>query len=247
MKIPMLVSAIAAFAVVSLCLSMLSRAQVNPPQPGAGVTHGPKSENNLVSYALGVDLARSTLVRFQQLEVEINRGPLLEGFSDEVTSAGLKLEEDQIRQILERFNRQVQAQQAQKLEELAARNAELGHAYLEQNKGKDGVHVAESGLQYRVIKEGNGFSPGPEDAVTVHYRGKLIDDTTFDSSYDRGQPVTFPMSAVIPGWAEGLQLMKVGGTYELVIPADLAYGPPGRGKIPPNAVLIFEVKLIRVK
>lgn len=122
-------------------------------------------------------------------------------------------------------------------------------AYLEANKKKEAVKTTESGLQYKVLKEGTGKSPAATDTVKVHYKGTLIDGTQFDSSYDRGQPAEFPVNRVIAGWTEGLQLMKVGSKYQFVIPADLGYGAgqaPG-GAIPPNSTLVFEVELLGVQ
>jgi FKBP-type peptidyl-prolyl cis-trans isomerase len=124
--------------------------------------------------------------------------------------------------------------------------AGAGAAFLAENAQKVGVVTTASGLQYRVITEGSGSRPGPTDTVTVNYRGTLIDGTQFDSSYDRGQPATFPLNQVIAGWTEGLQLMTVGSTYEFVIPSQLGYGASGQGPIPPNAVLIFEVELLGI-
>ncbi len=124
---------------------------------------------------------------------------------------------------------------------------EAGNKFLEENSKKEGVKVTPSGLQYRVIKEGNGAQPTATDEVTVHYTGKLLDGTVFDSSINRGEPATFPLNRVIPGWTEGVQLMKEGAKYEFYIPSDLAYGPNGvPNAIPPHATLIFEVELISV-
>ena len=108
------------------------------------------------------------------------------------------------------------------------------------------MKVTESGLQYLVLKEGNGVKPGPNDAVTVHYTGRLIDGTVFDSSVERGEPATFAVGQVIPGWVEGLQLMSEGAAWRLFIPSNLAYGPHGTGPIQPNSTLIFDVQLIKV-
>lgn len=118
--------------------------------------------------------------------------------------------------------------------------------FLTENAKREGVTTTDSGLQYEVIQQGEGVKPTLADEVTVHYRGELTDGTVFDSSFDRGEPITFPLMAVVPGWKEGLQLMSTGSRYKLYIPGDLGYGPSGKGPIPPNATLIFEVELIAV-
>lgn len=128
----------------------------------------------------------------------------------------------------------------------AAATAEA-KAFLDENAKKEGVKVTASGLQYRVIKDGEGAQPTAEDEVTVHYTGKLLNGTVFDSSVNRGEPATFPLNRVIPGWTEGVQLMKEGAKYEFFIPSDLAYGPQGiPNVIPPHSTLVFEVELIKV-
>lgn len=126
-------------------------------------------------------------------------------------------------------------------------NLTLGREFLEENAKKDSVKVTESGLQYMVLKEGKGAKPGATDTVTVHYTGTLIDGKVFDSSVERGEPATFPLNRVIPGWTEGLQLMSEGSKYRLFIPSELAYGERGAGDdILPNSTLIFDVELIKV-
>ncbi len=123
-----------------------------------------------------------------------------------------------------------------------------GEAFLEENKAKEGVEVLPSGLQFKVLKNGKGKIPGPSDRVVVHYRGSLVDGSEFDSSYNHGQPVQFPVNAVIPGWTEALQLMNEGSKWEVYIPSNLGYGARGAGDvIPPNAALIFEVELLKVQ
>lgn len=136
-------------------------------------------------------------------------------------------------------------QELQKKAEAQAR--ETGEAFLAENAKKEGVKVTSSGLQYIVDKEGTGAQPTAEDEVTVHYTGKLLDGTVFDSSVNRGEPATFPLNRVIPGWTEGVQLMKEGAKYTFFIPSDLAYGPQGvPNAIPPHSTLIFDVELIKV-
>ena len=133
------------------------------------------------------------------------------------------------------------------MEEAMSDNLEAGRAFLAEKETEEGVTVLPSGLMYKVIDAGDGATPGPADQVTVHYRGTLIDGTVFDSSYDRGQPATFPVNRVIAGWVEALQLMNEGAKWELYIPSELAYGRAGAGgDIPPNCALIFEVELIKI-
>ena len=121
-----------------------------------------------------------------------------------------------------------------------------GEKFLAENAEREGVTVTDSGLQYEVMSEGEGASPTAEDTVTVHYKGTLLDGTEFDSSYSRGEPATFPLSRVIPGWTEGVQLMKVGSKFKFFIPSELAYGERATGKITPNSTLVFEVELLDV-
>jgi FKBP-type peptidyl-prolyl cis-trans isomerase FklB len=138
--------------------------------------------------------------------------------------------------------------QAERTKQLAEKNKKEGEAFLAANKTKEGIKTLPSGLQYKVIKEGTGKTPTAEDTVVTNYRGTLTDGTEFDSSYKRGQPATFPVKGVIPGWTEALQLMKEGSKWELFIPSNLAYGEQGAGGvIGPNAALIFEIELISVK
>ena len=139
-------------------------------------------------------------------------------------------------------------QLAEKNKQLGEKNKKEGEAFLAENKTKEGVKTLQSGLQYKVIKEGTGKTPKADETVVTNYRGTLTDGTEFDSSYKRGQPATFPVKGVIPGWTEALQLMREGSKWELFIPSSLAYGERGAGNtIGPNATLIFEIELISVK
>ena len=153
------------------------------------------------------------------------------------------MSEQEVRETMMAFEKDIQQKQAA----TAQKNAAEAEKFLGENKTKEGVKTAGSGLQYKVLKEGAGAQPKSSDSVTVNYRGTLLDGTEFDSSYKRGEPATFPVGGVIKGWTEALQLMKVGSKFQLFIPANLAYGEQGRPGIPPNSVLIFEVELMDVK
>lgn len=146
---------------------------------------------------------------------------------------------DEAKQVVQEYFTNLQAKAGEM-------NAKAGKEYLANNAKEEDVKVTESGLQYLVVKEGNGKKPGPNDVVTVHYTGRLIDGTVFDSSVERGEPATFAVGQVIPGWVEGLQLMSEGSAYRLFIPSELAYGEHGTGPIQPNSTLIFDVQLLKV-
>lgn len=146
---------------------------------------------------------------------------------------------DEAKQVVQEYFTNLQAKAGEM-------NAKAGKEYLANNAKEEGVKVTESGLQYLVVKEGNGKKPGSNDVVTVHYTGRLIDGTVFDSSVERGEPATFAVGQVIPGWVEGLQLMSEGSAYRLFIPSELAYGEHGTGPIQPNSTLIFDVQLLKV-
>jgi len=144
------------------------------------------------------------------------------------------------------YQQEMQSKASEQQQELAKKNLEAGQTFLAENADRDGIQTTESGLQYEIIEEGDGESPSAEDKVKVHYTGELISGEVFDSSRERGEPVTFGLNQVIPGWTEGLQLMTEGSRAKLYIPADLAYGPGGNQRIGPNETLIFDVELLEI-
>ncbi|TAJ52504.1 MAG: FKBP-type peptidyl-prolyl cis-trans isomerase [Nevskiaceae bacterium] len=194
-------------------------------------------------YAIGVDLAKSLQPVKDDVDIKA-----LEAGLDTVFSGGTSVLDDKTREEIK--NTVAQKLQKKQLEErtaAAGKAKEEGEKFLAENAKKSGVKTTASGLQYEVLTEGKGDAPKATDTVTVHYKGTLINGETFDSSYDRGQPVSFPLQNVIPGWTEGLQLMKPGAKYKFVIPSNLAYGERGAGiKIGPNATLVFEVELLSI-
>jgi FKBP-type peptidyl-prolyl cis-trans isomerase FklB len=167
----------------------------------------------------------------------------------DVTSGGKTLmTEEEVRTVITDFQKELAAKQEAKAKEGSIKNLKDGETFLAENSKKEGVVTLPSGLQYKVEKKGAGKKPGPNDSVTVHYKGTLIDGTEFDGSYKRGEPVSFPVGGVIPGWTEALQLMEEGSKWQLFIPANLAYGERGAGaQIGPNSTLIFEVELLKVQ
>ena len=189
-----------------------------------------------LSYALGLSMAQN----FKGSGIaSINADDFADALRAVYEDKEKKMTYDEAKQVVQDFFTELEAN-------AGAMNEELGKKFLEQNAQQEGVKVTESGLQYLVLKEGNGVKPGPNDAVTVHYTGRLIDGTVFDSSVERGEPATFAVGQVIPGWVEGLQLMSEGAAWRLFIPSNLAYGPHGTGPIQPNSTLIFDVQLIKV-
>lgn len=203
-----------------------------------------KTDSEKVSYVLGQNVGSS----LKQLETEIDLAAFTQGLRDTLEGRQPLLSEEEAEQVMQAFSIKRQEEYQRKADELSEKNQTEGQEFLEQNKSKAGVKTTASGLQYEVLQEGSGPQPKATDEVTVHYRGMLIDGKEFDSSYKRGEPTTFPLNRVIPGWTEGVQLMKVGSKYKFYIPPQLAYGERGAGDvIGPNATLIFEVELIDVK
>lgn len=196
-----------------------------------------------VSYSIGYDIAKNFKENDFVLDFDLLNAGLLDGNS----GVSAKLDQEQMAATMDEFQQFMMERQQKRIADLAEKNRAAGQAFLEENKNKDGVVVLESGLQYQVLSAGTGSKPTVDDEVQVHYRGTLIDGTQFDSSYDRGEPVEFPVSRVISGWTEALQLMEVGSKWQLFIPAELAYGSQAMGNvIEPNSVLIFDVELLKI-
>ncbi len=203
-----------------------------------------KSDKEKISYSIGMDIGGN----LKRGSVEVDPDLLAKGLKDSYGGGKTILTEDQARQAIADFQKTLMAKQAETMQKLSEKNKADGEKFLAENAKKEGVKVLPSGLQYKEITPGTGKSPKTTDTVTTHYKGTLIDGTEFDSSYKRGQPATFQVSGVIPGWTEALQLMKEGAKWQLFVPSNLAYGERGAGReIGPNATLIFEVELISVK
>jgi FKBP-type peptidyl-prolyl cis-trans isomerase FklB len=206
----------------------------------------PKLESLIdkVSYSIGLNIGKD----FKAQNIEVNPDLLARGIKDALSDSKPLLTEEEIQEAVGTFQQERMAEAEAMAKEMGEKNLKEGEAFLQENAKREGVVALPSGLQYEVIEEGTGKSPKPGDEVTVHYRGTLVDGTVFDSSYERGEPVTFPVEGVIPGWTEALQLMKEGAKWKLFIPPSLAYGERGAGQvIGPNATLLFEVELISVQ
>ena len=202
-----------------------------------------KSEKEKIGYAIGMNIASNMM----QQKVDIDADQLAAGLMAVLKGEETVITQEEMGQILTAYQQEMQMKQMAEMAAEAAKNEKLAQDYLEKNGKQDGVVTLESGLQYKVIKAGEGASPTAESQVQVHYSGKLLDGTEFDSSYKRGEPATFPVNQVIAGWTEALQLMKEGDKWQVVIPSELAYAERGAPPtIPPNATLIFEVELLKV-
>ena len=194
------------------------------------------------SYAFGMLIASQ--MGLNQLSFDYTA--FMEGFRDFNEARETRLTPEKAMERINTAITQLQAQNDEQMWQDGLKNQEEGEAFLAENGARDGVITQPSGLQYEVLSQGEGRKPDRTDTVKVHYEGTLLDGTVFDSSYQRGDPVEFLLSDVIPGWTEGLQLMNEGSIYRLVIPSDLAYGPGGNGPIPPNSTLIFLVELLSI-
>ena len=203
-----------------------------------------QTEAQKASYALGMQIGDHV----KGLPAEIDLELFLRGVRDTVSGSPPLLTPSEAHQVQQRFFSRTQAKQGKRWEELGIKNKQDGTAFLAANGKKPGVKTTRSGLQYLVLDEGDGEKPRKKDRVRVHYRGTLIDGKEFDSSYSRGEPTTFQLHRVIPGWTEAIQLMPVGSKYRLFIPPELAYGERGAGpEIGPHATLVFEVELLGIE
>lgn len=197
-----------------------------------------------LSYTLGAELGQN----LKKQGVNLNTSLFYAGLKDALAGSKLQLTEEQMRQTVAVFQKQLIQQRTTQFTQAAQKNEQAGITFLANNAKQPNVHVLPSGLQYKVLEPGTGAVPTDNDTVTVNYVGTLLDGTVFDSSYQRGQPATFPVSEVIPGWQQALKMMQPGATWQLFIPAKLAYGAQGMGDvIGPNETLIFKVQLLAIK
>ena len=202
----------------------------------------PSTDLEKLSYSLGIILGERIQNDFGELDPQF----VFEGLKDSKDPNSWKLDRPAINKAVQDAQTKVRAEQQRQVEAMSEANLKSGEAFLANNANQDGVTVTASGLQYKILAEGSGDLPQATDTVKVHYEGRLISGSVFDSSIARGEPVSFPLNGVIPGWSEGVQLMKVGSKFQFTIPSALAYGPAGTGPIPPNSVLVFDVELLEI-
>ena len=202
-----------------------------------------QTQKDKVSYSIGVNFGH--MIKQQLAGVEVNSATFLKGIEASLNNDSTLMTQDEMQKVLQEFQKEME----QKISKQTEENKKIGEDFLAANKKKEGVKVTKSGLQYKVIKSvKEGQIPKSSEKVKVHYAGTLIDGKEFDSSYKRGEPISFAVTGVIKGWTEALQLMKVGEKWQLFIPSDLAYGQRGAGEnIGPNQVLIFEVELLGIE
>lgn len=229
-------------AASSLSLSGCDQIRAPSGNDSAPETVSLETEDEQISYAIGAQLADDMAT----IGFELDGAAVMAALEDHRSDTEYRMSETDRQGAISQLSLRAQQQAEAELDALKANNKTDGEAYLAANAMKDGVQVTDSGLQYKVLQQGDGETPDPTDRVTVHYHGTLTDGTVFDSSVERGQPATFGVNQVIRGWTEVLQLMQVGDKFEVVIPSELAYGERATGKIGPNATLIFEIELLDI-
>jgi len=203
-----------------------------------------KDNKDKVSYSIGLNIGKS----MKQEGLDINPDALAAAMKDVFAGAKPQLTDEEVQAVMQEFQKEMMAKRMKGQQEGLTKNKAEGEKFLADNKKKEGIKTTASGLQYKVIKDGTGKTPKATDTVKVHYHGTLIDGTVFDSSVQRGEPISFPLNGVIPGWTEGVQLMKVGDKFQFTIPSALAYGEQGAGgAIGPNSTLIFDVELLGIE
>lgn len=202
-----------------------------------------ETKDQKVSYSFGIALGKRMANDIPDLDLNV----FMKGLSDAYQGKAQMITDDEIAKVMSEYQRDLREQQMAKVQEISKKNKEVGETFLAENQNKEGVVTLASGLQYKVLQEGKGVQPGPADVVKVHYTGSLISGEVFDSSVERGEPVSFPVNGVISGWTEALQLMPTGSKWQLFIPAELAYGANGTRGIGPNETLLFDVELLEVQ
>lgn len=231
-----MISRLASAALISLAVAACSGGGASSFDGAALETDDQKA-----SYGIGLNMGSQLIAAADRLD----RPALMRGIEDALQENEPALAQEELQTVLQQFGSEIEAAAQAEMEREAEENAIAGERYLAENAQNEGVETTDSGLQYEVLREGEGEMPEAGDRVRLHYRGTLIDGTEFDSSYG-GEPAVFGVGQVIPGFSEGIQMMPVGSHYRIVIPSDIGYGPRGSGPIPPNATLIFEIELLEI-
>lgn len=222
------------------CVWVLTSSQLFAAEPTSKL----ETQEDRESYSIGYQVGQS----LNTDGVEVNLERVIEGLQDAVNRKDPRVKDEEIKKLIVDLKKRAREAQLKKVQEQIVKNAQESEKFLEENKKKEGVKVTESGLQYKVLKQGSGPAPGPEDFVKVSYRGTFIDGSEFDSSYSKGEPARVQTDGVIKGWTEALQMMKTGSKWQLFVPPELAYGRGGLGqRIPPNKVLVFDMELLAVE
>ncbi|TLN01710.1 FKBP-type peptidyl-prolyl cis-trans isomerase [bacterium] len=223
------------------CVAFLSSV---PPVSADGPVPGPMVQKEKESYSMGYEIGLS----IKNGGLEADYAKLVQGMRDAIEGKKPRLSLDEMKTQVAALKKRAREYELRKIQEQIVRNAEESEKFLGANKKKTGIRTTESGLQYKILKEGDGNTPTPEDWVRVNYRGTFTDGKEFDSSYARGEPQTVQADGVIKGWTEALQMMKAGSKWQIFVPPHLAYGRGGLGqKIPPNTVLVFELELLSIE
>lgn len=227
----------------ALPLTIIALTMFSPSLFAADPAMHLNTEKDKISYSIGLDIGRN----FTKQGIDLDTNVFISGLEDGRQNKNTLMTDQEIRDTLSTLQTKLIKQQQENLKKIGQANLLEGKAFLEKNQKAPGVKTLSSGLQYRVITEGQGTPPSTKDTVKTHYKGRLINGAEFDSSYTRGEPVEFPVEGVIKGWTEALQLMKPGSKWEIFVPANLAYGETGAGNvIGPNATLIFEIELLSI-
>ncbi|MFM7157098.1 MAG: FKBP-type peptidyl-prolyl cis-trans isomerase [Bacteroidota bacterium] len=230
-------------AIIAMACIGLFSVQACSQSSDKGASMKLENQKDKASYSIGVSIGKN----LKDQKVDISTDILVKGLLDAYTGAKTQMTEKEMGDCLTQFQQEIMAKAQEEAAKKGGENKTKGEKFLAENKNKPGVKTTASGLQYSVISEGSGPKPTASSTVKVHYTGKLLDGTTFDSSVDRGEPVEFPLNGVIKGWTEGVQLMNKGSKYKFYIPAELAYGERGAGNaIGPNETLVFEVELLEI-
>lgn len=244
MKLRLMTSVLAGLLGAQVAVAATTTTPATTTPAATTTSTAPTSLQDQISYTIGVDMGQN----LKNQSINVNPDMLAQGIKDAMAGGALLMTKTQMDSALKQFQQQLASQQQQKMQELSTQNAKQGTDFLANNKTQPGVISLPNGLQYKVLQPGNGAPPAANDTVTVDYEGSFVNGQVFSSTYQQGQPVSFQISQVIPGWQQALKMMKPGAEWMIYIPSDLAYGAQGVGDtIGPNQTLVFKIHLLSVK